>query len=224
MKLLSLGTWEGVIRRHTTEGQVPLPSTAVPTGQGDNLGVDENRLSSGTHGLLGWCVQFVPLKCGVQWSGMGCFSLNQRRASCPLFSFSSGGVWPCTNRPASAPSQYSFSSWGQGSTTNRSGFALGEQWKAWWSPLNTFWRISGLWKNWVSNQRTGCVPNTRYQCMPTACNQHCQTWRGCKIKQPPKLSLLVSPKLLFVVRESIAGNLTQSSSSLPSLPALSTSG
>lgn len=46
----------------------------------------------------------------------------------------------------------------------------------------------------------------------------------CEIKQLPKFRLLVSPKLLFVVRESIAGNFTQSSSSLPSFPALSTPG
>lgn len=56
--------------------------------------------------------------------------------------------------------------------------------------------------------------------MLTACSQHSQSWMECEIKQLPKLRLLVSPKLLFVVRESIAGNFAQSSSSLPSFPAL----
>ena len=60
--------------------------------------------------------------------------------------------------------------------------------------------------------------------MPTACSQHCQTWMEFEIKQLPKLRLLVSPKLLFVVREGIAGNFTQSSSSLPAFPALSAPG
>lgn len=65
--------------------------------------------------------------------------------------------------------------------------------------------ISGLQKNWVGNHRVGCVWNTCYQYMPAACSQHRQTWMECEIKQLPKGRLLVSPKLLFVVKESIAG-------------------
>lgn len=65
--------------------------------------------------------------------------------------------------------------------------------------------FSGLKKSWVGNHRMGIVWNTCYQYTPAVCSQHCQTWMECEIKQLPKGRPLVYPKLLFVVRESIAG-------------------